>query len=584
MDDKNKYNNALKKLQEALAPKNGCEISGLTRGYIEEIFPELKESDDERIRKELIRYFKGMNFVTQEGAEKVTRWIAWLEKQETSYTKKDINDAYLKGITDAKNEIEKQHEANYQIRKDIATFIFNYRGDIKDRAKWMNYLDVKVSFVEKQESVNKNKVVKGSIPDVATSLINYINANTKGMCLSNMECDDIEDAIVNNKWYKVYNYMKKKLEKQGEKPQGKTALEGANEEKVDNANKSVLDFKASDYYVSNVDGKIHNIHYCNVPKFKVGNWYQCIKDFFGKGVTFDKNTAYYCAKEGCLQCEYGCHIAIDKNLYDNFKLWSIEDAKDGDVLASYDIVFIFNKIHNKIHDVWINCHCSTHKDGSFMEEDYDLMTIKYSKEVYPATKEQRDTLLKAMADAGYEWDAEKKELKKIKDEEYNGEDYGIDSLFHAQRILEKTLGKVDGYQTDDGILSHKCAITAIKKIKQNPIWHAEDEKNLNAVLSFIKDEYLRRWLKDTIHKEYDKSTEWNEDDERLRKTSISFLKHYADKGYENAVECIDWLESIRPQKQWKPSEEQMIALRQAISGCSYDIEPLVELETKLKEL
>lgn len=37
----------------------------------------------------------------------------------------------------------------------------------------------------------------------------------------------------------------------------------------------------------------------------------------------------------------------------------------------------------------------------------------------------------------------------------------------------------------------------------------------------------------------------NEDDERLRKTSISFLKHYADKGYENAVECIDWLESIK---------------------------------------
>lgn len=37
----------------------------------------------------------------------------------------------------------------------------------------------------------------------------------------------------------------------------------------------------------------------------------------------------------------------------------------------------------------------------------------------------------------------------------------------------------------------------------------------------------------------------NEKDERLRKTSISFLKHYADKGYENAVECIDWLESIK---------------------------------------
>jgi hypothetical protein len=34
----------------------------------------------------------------------------------------------------------------------------------------------------------------------------------------------------------------------------------------------------------------------------------------------------------------------------------------------------------------------------------------------------------------------------------------------------------------------------------------------------------------------------NEDSERLRKTTIAFLKDFADKGYENAVECIDWLE------------------------------------------
>ena len=35
------------------------------------------------------------------------------------------------------------------------------------------------------------------------------------------------------------------------------------------------------------------------------------------------------------------------------------------------------------------------------------------------------------------------------------------------------------------------------------------------------------------------------DNERLRKTSIAFLQHFADKGYENAVECIDWLKSLK---------------------------------------
>ena len=34
----------------------------------------------------------------------------------------------------------------------------------------------------------------------------------------------------------------------------------------------------------------------------------------------------------------------------------------------------------------------------------------------------------------------------------------------------------------------------------------------------------------------------NKDDERLRKTTIAFLKDFAEKSYENAVECIDWLE------------------------------------------
>ena len=35
----------------------------------------------------------------------------------------------------------------------------------------------------------------------------------------------------------------------------------------------------------------------------------------------------------------------------------------------------------------------------------------------------------------------------------------------------------------------------------------------------------------------------DKDDERLRKTTIAFLKDFAEQGYENAVECIDWLES-----------------------------------------
>lgn len=34
----------------------------------------------------------------------------------------------------------------------------------------------------------------------------------------------------------------------------------------------------------------------------------------------------------------------------------------------------------------------------------------------------------------------------------------------------------------------------------------------------------------------------DKDNETLRKTTIAFLKDFVEQGYENAVECIDWLE------------------------------------------
>lgn len=50
---------------------------------------------------------------------------------------------------------------------------------------------------------------------VASSIMNFLDKNTLGMCLSSMECKDLEDAVVDSDWAKVYDYMKKKLEKQG---------------------------------------------------------------------------------------------------------------------------------------------------------------------------------------------------------------------------------------------------------------------------------------------------------------------------------------------------------------------------------
>ena len=152
MDYKEKYEQGLECLEEILSSGQEKIKMTLLKERLLPFFPELKESEDERIRKALITFFQRFPYDSIEQAgTNAKEAIAWLEKQGESYTKKDVDDAYLKGVTNTKNEIEKQYEANYQIRKDIATFIFNYRGDIKDRAKWMDYLGIKVSFVEKQD-------------------------------------------------------------------------------------------------------------------------------------------------------------------------------------------------------------------------------------------------------------------------------------------------------------------------------------------------------------------------------------------------------------------------------------------------
>ena len=54
-------------------------------------------------------------------------------------------------------------------------------------------------------------------------------------------------------------------------------------------------------------------------------------------------------------------------------------------------------------------------------------------------------------------------------------------------------------------------------------------------------EYKVKYTQEVLEKYVNSMS--NKDDERLRKTTIAFLKDFAEQGYENAVECIDWLEN-----------------------------------------
>lgn len=119
-----------------------------------QIIPKLRESEDEKIRKEIIDFLElpHPQFVGKRDHEK---WIAWLEKQGTP----------------AKLSEEEQ-----------------------------------------------NRFAKGVLTSCAMSFINYLDAHKyEGkMCVSNGECEDIENAFHNAMWDRLHRYYCKYIEKQGE--------------------------------------------------------------------------------------------------------------------------------------------------------------------------------------------------------------------------------------------------------------------------------------------------------------------------------------------------------------------------------
>ena len=139
-------------------------------------------------------------------------------------------------------------------------------------------------------------------------------------------------------------------------------------------------------------------------KFKIGDWI----------INNDKRIA---VPTQILKIEkYGYvtssgYISFNKVKTD-YHLWTIQDANDGDVLyttcdGKNKMIFIYNGIDIDT----VCCYCLY----SITSIEYKMFnTVCHIKsDICPATKEQCDTLRKAIADAGYEWDFEVKELNKI---------------------------------------------------------------------------------------------------------------------------------------------------------------------------
>ena len=117
--------------------------------------------------------------------------------------------------------------------------------------------------------------------------------------------------------------------------------------------------------------------------------------------------SYLCTIPGSVAAT--CSISLSEQ--GNWRLWTIEDAKDGDVITNGELIVIFNKLEEPSYKQRVIAYAGLDLCGRLQitEDTWQLGIDK----AMPATKEQRDLLFAKMREAGYEWDEKNKELKKI---------------------------------------------------------------------------------------------------------------------------------------------------------------------------
>ena len=161
-----------------------------------------------------------------------------------------------------------------------------------------------------------------------------------------------------------------------------------------------------DKIVTNDDGTRFNISQLKrvakkEPKFNVGDW--VVREYTKYIITINQVVGVKRIDD-----EHFAYTLDDETYFSGswesyYHLWTIKDAKDGDVLVHNGYTFIFKGIKNGMVQA--------------IDEDFDTHPVNYGEsevdDYHPATKEQRDLLFQKMKEAGYEWDVEKKELRKI---------------------------------------------------------------------------------------------------------------------------------------------------------------------------
>ena len=250
---------------------------------------------------------------------------------------------------------------------------------------------------------------------------------------------------------------------------------------------------ASEFFLPVNDMQLNNtINRNDHPKFKVGDWIisdEAHEDYRICKITNVENGNYM------IESIYGYK---GYNTFETFEkryhLWTIEDAKDGDVLAEHETIVLFKKIEG----LNIKCYCTYHYLG--FNPTFYVDTLQNKTPYHPATKELRDKLEKAITEAGYEWDAKKKELKKIEQKPTDK----IEPKFEIGDLITNGIlvGKIDeihelGYHAFFG--DHYADVPDIENWHK---WTIQDAKDGDVLITKNKNIFIFKSINNCVIYDY----------------------------------------------------------------------------------
>ena len=224
MDYEKAYKETLEKARTIIKNRNA---SSVWKDWLCNTFPELQESEDEKIRKELLEHCKNQAkpyVQTGNKCPQIQSWITWLEKQNKFI---EINpsefDLQLNRLLKQFKSLPKEElESSLSFYLNVIQNDGTYKEE--EQGKQKPFFNVGDTIIKKHNS-DINKFGQFTITDITGGKYWY---NDRIIC-------DINEQ---NDWELVE-----------QKP--------ADVEEPDFFN----DFKAKDWYVSKVDGKIHNMTY-----------------------------------------------------------------------------------------------------------------------------------------------------------------------------------------------------------------------------------------------------------------------------------------------------------------------------------